>query len=134
MGILVVFVSGLAPLVGYAVFDSASSSTLAYVLAFAGGAISTMLANTVMPEVCERGGELVGIVTTSGPGWRPARWSGGRRQDTETLMGKVAIHTRAPTKTTQPTASITWRGPDPVTLLLIPAKNSETAKSTTPST
>ena len=35
-------------------------------LAFAGGAILTMLADTMMPEAFEHGGKLVGLVTTFG--------------------------------------------------------------------
>jgi zinc transporter, ZIP family len=35
-------------------------------LAFAGGAILTMLADTMMPEAYEHGGRLVGVVTTLG--------------------------------------------------------------------
>ena len=41
-------------------------ATVAFVLAFAAGAILTMLANTMMPEAYERGGKLVGVVTTLG--------------------------------------------------------------------
>ena len=37
-------------------------------LAFAGGAILTMLADTMMPEAFEHGGKLVGLVTTLGFG------------------------------------------------------------------
>lgn len=59
-------VSGLAALVGFAVFDSASAGTIAFVLSFAGGAILTMLADTMMPEAFEHGGKLVGVVTTFG--------------------------------------------------------------------
>ena len=66
--VLVMVVSGLAALAGYALFDSASSSTVAFVLAFAGGAVLTMLADTMMPEAFEHGGKLVGIVTTLGFG------------------------------------------------------------------
>ena len=40
--------------------------TLAFVLAFAGGAILTMLADTMMPEAFQRGGKLVGLATTLG--------------------------------------------------------------------
>ena len=65
---LVAFVSGLASLAGYAVFDSAGPDALAFVLAFAGGAILTMLADTMMPEAFEHGGKLVGLVTTLGFG------------------------------------------------------------------
>jgi len=63
---LVSLVSGLAALVGFAVFDSASSTAVAFVLAFAGGAILTMLADTMMPEAFEHAGPLVGLVTTFG--------------------------------------------------------------------
>src|SRR3954449_3068621 len=63
---LVSLVSGLAALVGFAVFDSASSTAVAFVLAFAGGAILTMLADTMMPEAFEHAGPLVGVVTTFG--------------------------------------------------------------------
>jgi ZIP family zinc transporter len=65
---LVTFVSGIAALAGYALFDDASSSTIAFVLAFAGGAVLTMLADTMMPEAFEHGGKLVGVVTTLGFG------------------------------------------------------------------
>ena len=66
--ILVTLVSGLASLLGYAVFDSAGPEALAFVLAFAGGAILTMLADTMMPEAFEHGGRLVGLLTTLGFG------------------------------------------------------------------
>ncbi len=46
--------------------DDASPSTVAFVLAFAGGAILTMLADTMMPEAFEHGGKLVGVFTTLG--------------------------------------------------------------------
>jgi ZIP family zinc transporter len=63
---LVVAVCGLASLAGFALLDSASPSTIAFVLAFAGGAILTMLADTMMPEAFEHGGKLVGLFTTGG--------------------------------------------------------------------
>jgi ZIP family zinc transporter len=62
----VVLVSGAASLAGYALFDGASPSAIAFVLAFAGGAILTMLADTMMPEAFEHGGRWVGVVTTLG--------------------------------------------------------------------
>jgi zinc transporter, ZIP family len=65
---LVTLVSGLASFLGFAVFDSAGPGALAFVLAFAGGAILTMLADTMMPEAFEHGGKLVGLVTTLGFG------------------------------------------------------------------
>jgi zinc transporter, ZIP family len=64
--ILVMTVSGLAALAGYALLDTASPRTIAFVLAFAGGAILTMLADTMMPEGFEHGGKLVGLFTTLG--------------------------------------------------------------------
>ena len=39
---------------------------MAFVLAFAGGAILTMLADTMMPEAYKHGGKLVGFFTTVG--------------------------------------------------------------------
>ena len=63
---LVTDVCGFASLAGYGLFDTASPSTVAFVLAFAGGAILTMLADTMMPEVFEHGGKLVGVFTTLG--------------------------------------------------------------------
>ncbi len=62
----VMLVCAVASLVGYAAFDSASPRTIAFVLAFAAGAILTMLADTMMPEAYEHGGKLVGIATTVG--------------------------------------------------------------------
>jgi ZIP family zinc transporter len=64
--VLVTVVSGLAALAGYALLDGASPNTIAFVLSFAGGAILTMLADTMMPEAFEHEGKLVGIVTTLG--------------------------------------------------------------------
>jgi ZIP family zinc transporter len=63
---LVTAVSGLAALAGYALLDGASPGTIAVVLSFAGGAILTMLADTMMPEAFELGGKQVGLVTTLG--------------------------------------------------------------------
>jgi ZIP family zinc transporter len=63
---LVAVVCGLSAVAGYAVFVDASPRSLAFVMAFAGGAILTMLADTMMPEAFEHGGRLVGVVTTLG--------------------------------------------------------------------
>jgi ZIP family zinc transporter len=63
---LVMLVTGLASLAGYALFDAASGEAVAFVLAFAGGAVLTMLADTMMPEAFEHGGKLVGLATTLG--------------------------------------------------------------------
>ena len=62
----IALISGLASLAGYALFDGAGDRTIAFVLAFAGGAVLTMLADTMMPEAFEYGGKSVGLVTTFG--------------------------------------------------------------------
>jgi zinc transporter, ZIP family len=64
--LLIVFVSALASLAGYALLDTASPDVVAFVQSFAGGAILTMLADTMMPEAYEHGGQVVGVVTTIG--------------------------------------------------------------------
>ena len=64
--VLVALGFGLASLLGYVALDTASPRTLAFVLAFAGGAVLTMLANTMMPEALHHGGKLAGFVTTLG--------------------------------------------------------------------
>jgi ZIP family zinc transporter len=66
MWIAIAVISGLASLAGYALFQHSPPSTVAFVLAFAAGAILTMLAQTMMPEAYEHGGKLVGVVTTLG--------------------------------------------------------------------
>jgi ZIP family zinc transporter len=63
---IVVLVSGLASLAGYGLLENASPRAVAFVLAFAAGAILTMLADTMMPEAFEHGGKLVGVFTTLG--------------------------------------------------------------------
>jgi zinc transporter, ZIP family len=62
----ITIVSGLSSLAGYALFGNASPAVIAYVLAFAGGAILVMLADTMMPEAFELGGKLVGLATAIG--------------------------------------------------------------------
>ena len=62
----IIAVSGLASFAGYALFDTASGETIAFVLAFAGGAVLTMLADTMMPEAFKYGGKAVGLLTTFG--------------------------------------------------------------------
>jgi ZIP family zinc transporter len=51
---------------GYALLDGASPSTLAFIFAFAGGAILTMLATSMMPEAYEHAGRAVGLATVFG--------------------------------------------------------------------
>jgi zinc transporter, ZIP family len=64
--IAIAAISGLASLAGYGLFQNASGNVVAFVLAFAAGAILTMLADTMMPEAYEHGGKLAGVVTTLG--------------------------------------------------------------------
>ena len=66
MWIAIAAISGLASLAGYSLFQGSSPDVVALVLAFAAGAILTMLADTMMPEAYEHGGKLVGVVTTLG--------------------------------------------------------------------
>jgi ZIP family zinc transporter len=66
MWIAIALISGLASLAGYGLFQHASPGTVAFVLAFAAGAILTMLADTMMPEAFQHGGKLVGVITTLG--------------------------------------------------------------------
>jgi ZIP family zinc transporter len=64
--VAIAVVSGLASLAGYHLFQDSAPDTVAFVLAFAAGAILTMLADTMMPEAYEHGGKLAGIATTLG--------------------------------------------------------------------
>ena len=64
--VLVALGFGLASLLGYVALDAASSRTVAVVLAFAAGAVLTMLGNTMMPEALHYGGKLAGFITTVG--------------------------------------------------------------------
>jgi ZIP family zinc transporter len=66
MWIAIAVISGVASLAGYGLFQHASPNVIAFVLAFAAGAILTMLANTMMPEGFKHGGKLAGILTTLG--------------------------------------------------------------------
>jgi ZIP family zinc transporter len=62
----IAIVSAFASLIGYVAFRHASGDVVAFVLAFAAGAILTMLTDTMMPEAYEHSGALVGVVTTLG--------------------------------------------------------------------
>jgi zinc transporter, ZIP family len=66
MWVGIALVSGLASLAGYGLFRDSSPDAVAFVLAFAAGAILTMLSDTMVPEAHEHGGRLVGVVTTLG--------------------------------------------------------------------
>jgi ZIP family zinc transporter len=59
-------VSALAAALGYALLGDASPTVVAVIQAFAGGAILTMLADTMLPEATESGGSVVGLATVLG--------------------------------------------------------------------
>jgi ZIP family zinc transporter len=63
---IVVVASAFASLVGYAVFGKASPDVVAFVQAFAGGAVIAMLTDSMIPEAYEDGGSLVGLITAIG--------------------------------------------------------------------
>jgi zinc transporter, ZIP family len=58
--------SAVASAAGYGLLDTASPSTVAFVLAFAGGAILCMLTSTMVPEAYERAGRATGLAATLG--------------------------------------------------------------------
>ncbi len=62
----IALVCALASAAGYALFGGVSERGLAFIQAFAGGAILMMLANTMIPEAYEHGGKLAGIFTVLG--------------------------------------------------------------------
>ncbi|HJP81278.1 MAG TPA: hypothetical protein VJ841_02715 [Candidatus Saccharimonadales bacterium] len=66
--LVVVIVSGVASWAGYSFFASAGPLAFSFTLAFAAGALLTMLADSMMPEAYRDRGSLVGLVTTLGFG------------------------------------------------------------------
>lgn len=62
----VALISALAAALGYGLLAGASPGIVAFIQAFAAGAILTMLADTMMPEAFEHGGSVVGLVTVAG--------------------------------------------------------------------
>jgi ZIP family zinc transporter len=66
--LVVAIVSGLASWAGYAFFASAGPIGFSFTLAFAAGALLTMLSDSMMPEAYKDSGPLVGLVTTLGFG------------------------------------------------------------------
>jgi ZIP family zinc transporter len=68
MWTVVALVAGLSSLLGFVAFDGASSEAVAFVLAFAGGALLTMLIDTMVPEAYKLNGPVTGLLTTLGFG------------------------------------------------------------------
>jgi zinc transporter, ZIP family len=62
----VVLVSAVASAAGYGLLEGASGNTVALIQAFAGGAVLTMLADTMMPQAFQHGGRVVGLCTVLG--------------------------------------------------------------------
>ncbi|MGH2961374.1 MAG: ZIP family metal transporter [Solirubrobacterales bacterium] len=63
---MVVVVAAVSAALGYGLLDGASGNTIGFIQAFAGGAVLTMLVDTMIPEAYKRGGNLVGLVTVLG--------------------------------------------------------------------
>ena len=62
----IVLLCALASALGYAFLDGASEQVLAFMYAFAGGAILTMLATSMMPEAYENARRAAGTATVVG--------------------------------------------------------------------
>ena len=62
----VVLISGIAAAAGYGLLEGASDDWIGLIQAFAGGAVLTMLADTMMPEAFKEGGPRVGLFTVFG--------------------------------------------------------------------
>jgi ZIP family zinc transporter len=66
--LIVVIAAGIAALLGATVLAGGGPELNAFILGFAGGAILTMLADTLMPEAFEHAGDAAGLMTTLGFG------------------------------------------------------------------
>ena len=64
--IVIALVCAVSTIAGFSLFSGASDQWLAFIQAFAGGAILMMLANSMIPEAFEHGGKLAGIFTVLG--------------------------------------------------------------------
>ena len=64
--IFIALVCAGSTVAGYSLFSNASERWLAFIQAFAGGAILMMLSNSMMPEAYEHGGKLAGVFTVLG--------------------------------------------------------------------
>jgi zinc transporter, ZIP family len=64
--VLIAALSGVAALAGYGLLGGSPAPLVAFILAFAAGAVVTMLADTMMPEAFEHGGRVAGLATTLG--------------------------------------------------------------------
>jgi ZIP family zinc transporter len=64
----VALIAGISSLLGFTLFDGASDELVALVLAFAAGALLTMLVDTMVPEAFALNGPAAGLLTTLGFG------------------------------------------------------------------
>jgi zinc transporter, ZIP family len=64
--VAIALVCAVATVAGYSLFSGATDQWMAFIQAFAGGAILMMLANSMMPEAFEHGGKLAGVFTVLG--------------------------------------------------------------------
>jgi ZIP family zinc transporter len=64
--IAVIAVSALSAVVGSMAFAGAAGTVKAFILSFAGGAILTMLADTMIPEAYRDSGKLTGLIVVAG--------------------------------------------------------------------
>ena len=62
----IALVCAAATVAGYSLLENASPRWMAFINAFAGGAILMMLSNTMIPEAFEHGGKLAGVSTVMG--------------------------------------------------------------------
>jgi zinc transporter, ZIP family len=63
---IVVLISAISAAAGYGLLQDASDNTVALLEAFAGGAVLTMLTDTMIPEAYKDGGRAVGLLTVLG--------------------------------------------------------------------
>jgi ZIP family zinc transporter len=66
--LIVVVASAVAALVGATVLATGGGELHAFILGFAGGAILTMLSDTLIPEAFENAGKAAGLFVTLGFG------------------------------------------------------------------
>ena len=62
----IALVCAAATVAGYSLLENAPPRWMAFIHAFAGGAILMMLSNTMIPEAFEHGGKLAGVSTVMG--------------------------------------------------------------------
>jgi zinc transporter, ZIP family len=62
----IALICAVATVAGYGLLGNASHKWMAFINAFAGGAILMMLSNTMIPEAFEHGGKLAGVSTVMG--------------------------------------------------------------------